>query len=152
MFMRTTTKLQLLALSGLMLLFQPAQATESKKKSDKPAAAKYCPAELTKAQIMELVKEKKVTIGDKEFQVGPRFNDFAGKRYTEMNEAKKVSDTIVLKHERMKGEKTVCLYTYAYKKKKEDSDKEVDRTGRIRIFTTQVQKKAGDEKPAAEKK
>ncbi len=147
--MHTTTKLQLLAIAGLMVICQPTIAAP--KEANKGAINKHCPSEITNKQISELAGNQKATFNNVEFLVGPKFAQFAGKRYMDLQQAGKAADTIALKNEKVKGQKAVCVYAYTYKavsKKPEAAGKEVDRTGRIRIHTML----AGEAPAAAEKK
>jgi len=134
--MHTTTKLQLLAIAGLMVICQPTIAAP--KDANKVATNKHCPSELTNKQISELAEKQKATFNNVEFLVSPKFAQFAGKRYMELQQAGKATDTIALKNEKVKGKKAVCVYAYTYKavsKKPEAAGKEVDHTGRIRLHT-----------------
>jgi len=126
-----------------MLLAEPAlaskdTATKAKDTATKEKAApeaKHCPKEITDKQIEEFMTHKKATINNVEFHVRPKFDKFAGKSYTEHLKHDKKLATISLKSEKVRGDKAVCIYTYTYMKKKEGSDKETERKGRIRTYT-----------------
>lgn len=141
--MNTSVKLSLVALSGLVLMTQPSAAAKEKESTE----PKHCAKELTDKQIEELVGQKMVKIDGVEFQVGPKFDKFAGRKYMDLHKEGKAPAKIALKSEKLRGDKAVCIYTYTFMRKKEGSDKEVERKGRIRTFTM-----LGGAKPATEKK
>lgn len=134
--MRTSVKLQLLALSGFLSIH--ASAFAAPKELHNPEAAKYCPQEITNKQIDEFSAQKKLMINNHEFLVGPKFDKNAGQKYAALHKDGKVPATLKLKREKIKGEKAVCIYAYTYKaiaKRKEDAGKEIERKGRINIHT-----------------
>ena len=143
-----TKLVKLLALAALVSFSVPAYSADDSKertKASKPAkqdksavAPKYCPTELSNKQIEDFATHKKATMNNIEFLVGPKFDKFAGKRYLDLQKEGKAPNTISLKTEKIKAEKAVCTYTYSFKtvsKKAEHAGKEVDRTGRVRIYT-----------------
>lgn len=145
--MRTLSKISLLSLSAVFIFSTNVAA---KKDVNTPDQAKYCPKELTSKQIEEFSLNKKMTINEREFMVGPKFDKQAGKRYLTLQKDGKAPEKISLKHEKIKADKAVCLYTYSYKgasKKKEDAGKEVDRTGRIRMHAMVSEQKLAKEIP-----
>jgi hypothetical protein len=161
-------KLQLIALTGLLMIVSPVMAADAKdatadsalqagaKDAHKKnmAEPKYCPKQITKADITGLSAAKKMMINNHEFHVGKKFDLHAGKRYMELNKAGKAPDAVELKSEKIKGDKAVCMYMYQYKgPSKKDAKKEVEQKARIRMHTMIAGGKPGAEPaPAADKK
>lgn len=136
----------LIALSGLMIFAEPSMAAK-----EKAAEPKHCPKEITDKHIQEFMTNKKTMINNLEFHVRPKFDKFAGKSYMDLQKEGKAPTTISLKSEKLRGDKAVCIYTYTYMKKKEGTDKEVERKGRIRTYTMLSGEKPATEKPSADK-